>query len=280
MPYNTFFSFHQSAWQQVMKRVILSAILLSIVTGILAQSDSVKLDARYLKHYWTDTRDILISPLKWECRDWTRFALFTTATTALLFADEPIRSFFSEHRTPALHHLTQDFFSPLGGNWSVFLSAGIYGAGLISKNNRMQSSGLMAVEGFLVGSLLARLPKYAFGRVRPDAWWGPSAFEWKGPFQGNSFPSGHTAAAFSVATVFATQYHETIWIPVLAYSMATATGMARIYENRHWASDVFAGALLGWVTGKFICRSHQQRDFSMVLSLDTKMKGVTFVHSF
>lgn len=61
-----------------------------------------------------------------------------------------------------------------------------------------------------------------------------------------AFPSGHTSEAFSAATVF---YNETIdYDPVLAYSgylFSTATGVLRITNNRHWISDVLAGAGLG-----------------------------------
>ncbi len=249
-----------------------------MVNGIFAQSDSVKLDLNYLKHYWTDTRDLAVSPANWDKKDWTRFGIFTGTAAALFFVDEPVRDFLKNNRTDCLDHVTHDFFSPLGGTWSVFISTGYYGVGLVCKNGRMKSTGLMAVESYLVGSLLANISKYAFGGIRPDSWWGPSPFEWKGPFGGNSFPSGHTTAAFSVAAVFATKYRETKWAPVVAYSLATAVGISRIYENRHWASDVFAGAVLGLVTGKLICRNHMNGKLVFIPVLNREMKGTTLLY--
>ena len=262
----------------LLKKVVISLLLVILGSGVFAQVDSVRLNGKYIKHYWTDSRDLIVSPLKWDKKDLLRFGIYAGTTTAFFFADEPVKDFFQNHRTQGMDHVTHDFFSPLGGTWSVFISAGYYGLGLARHNGRMQSTGLMAVESYLVGSVIARIPKIVFGRVRPDAWDHPSAFRWEGPFGGSSFPSGHTAAAFSVAAVFATQYRQIKWVPVLSYSLAAAVGLSRIYENRHWTSDVFTGAIIGLITGKFICKSFRNEDFSVAPCFDGPVKGLTFVY--
>lgn len=62
----------------------------------------------------------------------------------------------------------------------------------------------------------------------------------------NSFPSGHTATAFMGATLLAHEYgHRSIWFPIAGYSVATATGIMRVLNNRHYASDVLVGAAIG-----------------------------------
>lgn len=63
----------------------------------------------------------------------------------------------------------------------------------------------------------------------------------------NSFPSGHTATAFVAATILHKEYGMTRspWYSVGGYAVATATGMMRILNNRHWISDVMAGAGIG-----------------------------------
>ena len=77
--------------------------------------------------------------------------------------------------------------------------------------------------------------KYTFKRERPDG----RAF--------NSYPSGHTATAFMFAHMLHKEYGETVspWISVAGYGMAATTGIFRVISNRHWASDVLAGAALG-----------------------------------
>jgi membrane-associated phospholipid phosphatase len=62
----------------------------------------------------------------------------------------------------------------------------------------------------------------------------------------NSFPSGHTSTAFVAAELFNQEYgQKSAWYSVVGYSIATATGALRIYNNRHWFSDVVAGAGIG-----------------------------------
>jgi len=62
----------------------------------------------------------------------------------------------------------------------------------------------------------------------------------------NSFPSGHTAIAFASAEFLRREYWNTSpWIGVAGYGMAASTGLLRMYNNRHWFSDVVAGAGVG-----------------------------------
>ena len=54
------------------------------------------------------------------------------------------------------------------------------------------------------------------------------------------FPSGHTIAAFSIATVFAERYHRHRWVPWTAYGLAGLIGFSRVTLQAHFPSDVFA----------------------------------------
>ena len=62
----------------------------------------------------------------------------------------------------------------------------------------------------------------------------------------HSFPSGHTATAFMTATMLSKEYgYKSPWISIGAYTTATATGLMRIANNKHWLSDVLTGAGIG-----------------------------------
>ena len=89
------------------------------------------------------------------------------------------------------------------------------------------SYGIMA--GFVNGI------KYTAKEMRPD---GSTA---------NSWPSGHTATAFVGASLLHKEYGLTRspWFSVAGYGMATATGVMRVLNNRHWISDVLSGAGIG-----------------------------------
>jgi len=67
----------------------------------------------------------------------------------------------------------------------------------------------------------------------------------------NSFPSGHTATAFAGAEFMYQEYKDqSIWYGVAGYAVATGTGLFRMYNNRHWLTDVAAGAGIGILSTK------------------------------
>ncbi|MBW1656791.1 phosphatase PAP2 family protein [Flavobacterium quisquiliarum] len=67
----------------------------------------------------------------------------------------------------------------------------------------------------------------------------------------NSFPSGHTATAFMGAEFLYQEYKDkSIWYGIAGYAVATGTGLFRIYNNRHWLTDVAAGAGIGILSTK------------------------------
>lgn len=77
----------------------------------------------------------------------------------------------------------------------------------------------------------------------------------------HSFPSGHTAQAFMAATVLHKEYGgKSIWYSVTGYTMATAVGTCRMMGNKHWASDVLAGAGIGILSTNLVYLYHKHRD--------------------
>jgi len=67
----------------------------------------------------------------------------------------------------------------------------------------------------------------------------------------NSFPSGHTATAFMGAELLYQEYKDvSVWYGISGYLIATGTGVFRMYNNRHWLSDVVAGAGVGILSAK------------------------------
>jgi hypothetical protein len=67
----------------------------------------------------------------------------------------------------------------------------------------------------------------------------------------SSFPSGHTAISFMAAEFLHQEYgHVSLWYSIAGYSMATATGFLRMYNDKHWFSDVMAGAGIGILSTK------------------------------
>jgi membrane-associated phospholipid phosphatase len=80
-----------------------------------------------------------------------------------------------------------------------------------------------------------------------------------------------------VATVLASEYRETGWVPVAAYTIAAGTALSRIYIDKHWASDVFAGAVFGYACGRFIWKHN--RGITIIPSLSHNVSSCSFIIS-
>ncbi len=54
------------------------------------------------------------------------------------------------------------------------------------------------------------------------------------------------------------EYKTTPWVPIVSYSAASLIGLSRITENKHWATDVFAGAALGYLCGRQVVNNYHR----------------------
>ena len=149
-------------------------------------------------------------------------------------------------------------FRIVGHPGGMIAGTTMYFAGLAGKDRRIEDLGLHSVESIMLSYVITGSVKVVAGRARPFAS-KENARNFK-LFRGlrdddyRSFPSGHAAAAFAFASVISSEtshwWPETRWIvgPVM-YGAATLTGVSRIYNNQHWASDVLSGAAVGTLTG-------------------------------
>jgi len=120
-------------------------------------------------------------------------------------------------------------------------AAAVYGlnaCGLAGKNNLKDRSIILATSYMIM--TVTVLPLKSITNVeRPDG------------SSNNSFPSGHTATAFAGAEFLWQEYKDkSVWYGISGYVVATATGAFRIINNRHWLTDVAAGAGIGILSTK------------------------------
>ncbi|SEO14965.1 PAP2 superfamily protein [bacterium A37T11] len=111
-------------------------------------------------------------------------------------------------------------------------------AGLKGRHSLADATGIYLITEGIMGGTVYGLKKDVH-RLRPDH----SAY--------TSFPSGHTANAFASAEFLYQEYKDiSPWYGYAGYTVATATGVLRLYNNRHWISDVVAGAGFGILSAK------------------------------
>lgn len=149
---------------------------------------------------------------------------------------------------------------------SYIIGTTMYLAGRVTKEQHLTELGLRGTEALLVGEAVGGVMKVAFGRQRPDVEpRNSNGFSFMRGLTGgdpyHSFPSGHTLAAFAAAAAVTSETSK--WWPSTQFVIgpvmfggAAITGMSRMYDNRHWASDVIVGAGLGTFAGLKVVRYH------------------------
>jgi membrane-associated phospholipid phosphatase len=220
-----------------------------------AQPDSIS--GEYVKGYFTDTGRMLVSPASWDGTDWLKAGLVIGATSGLYFADADIRNFAQRNQSPA-GNKGATVGNALGNPLYTLPPLGLfYLYGHFNEDPKARRASLLAVESLAISGAFTWTIKLAAQRPRPFT--GETPTTWNGPkfkIADTSFPSGHTTAAFSIASVLAEEYGNNQFVPPIAYGLATLTGFARIYDNKHWASDAFFGGAVGYFVGKAVVRYH------------------------
>lgn len=204
-------------------------------------------------------------PFHMNRREWGQLGMFTLATGALLFADEPVQRQALKFRATNSGGLkASKYITNTGGVYEIVTLSALGAYGYIFKNEKVRTTTLLATQAYITGTAIETVVKYLTGRSRPSYYHTGTEAEprFKGPFtkssSNSSFPSGHATVAFAAATVFAMEYKSTIWVPILAYSAATLISASRITENKHWITDVFVGAVLGYITGRHVVNNYHR----------------------
>jgi membrane-associated phospholipid phosphatase len=144
------------------------------------------------------------------------------------------------------------------GNPFLHLGAAalLYGGAIAADSAKWKEIGEMLGEALILADASTLIIKQAGGRGRPVASTSKSDFK---PFafknDYDSFPSMHTASSFAMASVLAAT-SENFITKLSAYSAATFVGLSRIYQNKHWASDVLLAAAIGELSGRVVTGYH------------------------
>ncbi len=293
----------------MIKKLTLCILIIFSFNASFAQNDSasdIRINKAYIKSYWTDTKEVFISPFKWSGKQWVGAGSVIGLTAIISTQDLKINRFFQSNRSSLSDKISTYGLEPFGsGLYSMSIVGGFYIYGELGNNSRAKKVGLLGIKTFVLSGVINYVFKETFHRHRPyqvkeELKNGEIAaltqYEVDGPFAAKtdfsslkgivkgfkdefnytSFPSGHTVSAFAIATIIASEYNDHKWVPVVSYSIATLAGLSRINDDKHWASDVFMGAALGYGMAKLIY-NHNNWGVKMTPVVSSGMTGMLII---
>jgi len=224
------------------------------------QLSSMETKQNDLSIFLDDGLNLATAPFNFTSTDWLKTGAFVIATGLAFSLDPKIKENVSQRHTTSLDNLT-GFGEKYGTiSYAGIFAGGMYLTGKIIDNKSITTTGRMLTESVLYSGLAVSLLKYTVGRSRPYTDEGPvTMFTYSFQEANVSFPSGHTATAFAISTVLANRINNP-FTTVALYGLAGFTGYQRIYDNKHWFSDVFVGAAIGYFIGSSIVNSEENRE--------------------
>ena len=193
------------------------------------------------------------APLRTKFRDLPWLLPASGILTALFLTDNEFSQVLSDNHNPSRTQtdLAQNF-AKIGGYAPVLgLPGGLILTGAITKNKRMRETGVLQYEGLFTSQVLWLAVSRISGRNKPN-----NKRKGRGEFfeGGTSFPSGHSISSWTLASVAAHQYPDKKWVAVLGYTLASLISASRAVQGTHFPSDIFAGAVAGYLIGKYIVK--------------------------
>ena len=180
----------------------------------------------------------------------------TGITAGLIASDSHTMPYFRTHQRN-LDDVNDVFDSYITTGEVIAVPASLMVAGYMRHDDYQVDTAMLAGEAYADSAIVDLAIKAISRRERPSNVHPGEPFTHtffsggQSPFRGSSFPSGHAAGVFSVATVVAARYHRHSWVPILAYSFATAISFSRVTTLSHFPSDVFLGAALGYTVTRY-----------------------------
>jgi len=206
------------------------------------------LGPQLLKNMVSDQKAILTSPkhIRFVDADW--LLPLGIATGGMLATDTE----YSRHlsNSPSRLKLADDI-SNYGISSLVGIEGGFYLWGRMTHDDHQQETSILGGEAALDSLAVTYVLKSAFRRQRP------LQNDYHGNFwaDGDSFPSEHAAAAWSIASTIAHEYPGPL-TSLFSYGLASVVSASRITAKQHFPSDVLIGSGIGWFVGQQVYRSH------------------------
>lgn len=229
-------------------------LISNCLSEIKVESSPVLTEKEFLSFAKGQTKYFI--PLELRSSDMMILATALSLGTVVFANDREVMNFIQDNKTETTEKITA-LGNIMGREAIAPIAAGAYFIGAVLDNGKLKKIGLFTVATGLATQIVTEAFKKSFQRMRPNASDSPYDF-----FEdhNNSFFSGHTSGAFSLATVVAHVYQDKPIVPVLAYGVAALTAYARMHDQKHWATDVMAGAVAGHLVTKILIRTLEKSE--------------------
>jgi len=250
-----------------MKQRILYPLFITIVciSPLLAQKPDVPDSVSAIKYnfvqFGRETWSFIKQPGHWDGGELLKIGVITGGSLLIAAtADQPIRdAVLRDHR--------YDMSAPIVGGriWGelytpIILFSGFALHSIITGDMKTRKIAYEVGQASLYAGAITYIMKVAIGRARPYTNNGNKTFypfgkiALKTDYQ--SFPGGHTTAGMVLSTVLA-RNTDSDWLKTLAYVPVAFTFVSRVYQDKHWTSDDFAGAGLGYFVATWVVDHHE-----------------------
>ena len=233
-----------------MSRVFFKVVFFFVYLNAFSQNEE-KLSGSLWKDVKSDGATILrgvkhvyTQPFKWKKDDWITVG-GVLASNAIIYAyDEEISEFFINQEEDAPQMLKEIGWYYGSPQNFFMISAGIYGYGLLAKNENFRNTGVLIISSAVASGLFQTIAKNGFGRARPSQGVGKDKFK---PFSKesgyHSLPSGHTILSITASHAIAKQF-KSIWVKSGIYAVGLIAPVSRLWEGAHWLTDITLGAVV------------------------------------
>ena len=243
-----------------MHKLLTLLIFILLIITLRAESSYF---GEYLISYPKSVGSGLQQPLKWQGEQWLLASGIVLSIGALYVVDEEIRGFAQDNKSDLSQNIMQ-IGKQFGEGKYVLPAIGtsILG-GYIAGSEKTMDTGLLCLKSFVLSQGVTQSLKLLTQRYRPSAGRGKELFNGNGiSRKRDSFPSGHSTIAWSIAPILAEQYQQQRWVAPVAYGVAGLCSISRVHDNNHWSSDVLTGALIGYFAAKLVLNSTPRLELS------------------